>query len=346
MKNRYTAAQPNQPRRRVLGILAATSLAGLSIAAGAYGRRARVQDADLHQWRGTALGADSTLLVHHPDRNEAARLTALAVSEIERLEKLYSLKRNDSLLVQLNHEQYLDNPPPELVSLLTRARAWSDLTGGAFDITVQPLWKLYSKHFSRPMPDPAGPSEALLTKARHLVNYRAMEVTQARIKLAEPGMAVTLNGIAQGEITDRVVRLLKNEGISNSLVDLGEMRALGSHPGARPWHVGIKNPYNAKAIVAQIELNDRALATSSVTGTVFEPSGRHHHLFNPKSGLPGGGLVSASVIARRAVDADALSTAMLAANIPLSLNSYVREGIERVISINNEGVMSDWVAGT
>ena len=344
MKMQRDRSQAIQPRRRILRVLAATSVAGLAVAAGALSGKSK-PDARLHRWQGTALGADSTLLIHHPDEAEATRLTSMAIAEIERLEKIYSLMRADSILPGLNQARRLDNPPPELVALLLRAREWSEATGGAFDVTVQPLWELYRDYFSDPAPNSDGPPESLVAKTRRLVDYQALEVNSERIRLAKPGMAVTLNGIAQGEITDRVARLLRTEGLSNSLIDLGEMRALDGHPDERPWQVGIKDPYDEKSLVTKVDLNNRALATSSITGTVFDASGLHHHLFDPASGRPGRGLVSASVIGRHAVDADAFSTALLAAHTPLSFESGIPMGIEQVITIDDEGAIFNWNAG-
>ena len=159
-------------------------------------------------------------------------------------------------------------------------------------------------------------------------------------------MAVTLNGIAQGDITDRVAKLLATEGLTNSLIDLGEMRALGEHPEGRPWRVGVKDPFDSGSLVTQLNLTNRAIATSSVTGTVFDTSGRQHHLFDPKSGRPSHGLISASVIARRATDADAFSTALLTADAPLSFDLGIRMGVEQVVTINRDGAVTNWNADT
>ncbi len=296
----------------------------------------------LHRWQGMALGADSTLLIHHPDAAEANHLISLAIAEIERLEKIYSLMRPDSTLLRLNRELQLDNPPVELVALLRRARTWSEASDGAFDVTVQPLWDLYQNHFSDPDASPDGPPETLISKTRQLVDYRALEVDPERIRLNRPDMAITLNGIAQGDITDRVAELLKAEGLNNSLIDLGEMRALGAHPQQRPWRVGIKDPYADKSLLNQIDLTDRAIATSSVTGTVFDAFGRQHHLFDPNTGRPSRGMVSASVIARRAVDADACSTALLATSQPLAFESTVAMGIEQIFAVDNRSAITHW----
>jgi thiamine biosynthesis lipoprotein len=344
MKIPNAALQPIQPRRRVIRLLAATSVVGLAAATGVLAGSPSGTDASLHHWRGVVLGADASLMIHHSDATEAVRLTTLALIEIERLEKIYSLNRPDSALVRLNREGLLNDPPAELVELLSRARTWSEISDGAFDVTVQPLWELYRDFFSDPASAPDGPSEAAVAKVRSLVDFRSLDVTPDRISLANPGMAVTLNGIAQGDITDRVAEMLRAEGLTQSLINLGEMRALGGHPEGRPWRVGVKDPYDSASLVTQTDLTDRAMATSSATGTIFDTSGRHHHLFDPKSGRPSRGLISATVIGRRAADADAFSTALLAAHEPLSTELGAHMGVDRVFTIHSEGTVRTWNA--
>lgn len=127
-----------------------------------------------------------------------------------------------------------------MAELLARAVAIAELTGGAFDPTVQPLWALYARHFGTAGADPAGPPAAALEPALALVGHRHLRVSPDRIALARRGMALTLNGIAQGYITDRVAALLRAGGIAHTLVDLGEARArsvgtLPGGPGAPRW---------------------------------------------------------------------------------------------------------------
>jgi thiamine biosynthesis lipoprotein len=335
-------ASVGKSRRRFLTIVAATSTVGLTGAIGVLAGRSTAPDRSLYHWQGSALGADASLLVHHTDSGEARRLIALARTEIDRLERIFSLHLPDSALARLNRQGWLDEPPVELVRLLERAREWSVTSDGAFDVTVQPLWSLYRDHFAQADPDPDGPSANAVARALRLIDYQALEISDHRISFQRPGMAVTLNGIAQGAITDYVADLLSSNGLQNSLIELGEMRALGGHPEGRPWRVGVRDPYDGAALVAQIDLTDRAMATSSVTGTVFDASGRQHHLFDPMSGRPSRGLISASVIARRAADADAFSTALLAAREPLSFEPSVRMGVDRVLTIDAEGTVRDW----
>ena len=343
MKTTHFQSDRSHPtRRRVLRLVAATSALGLAGAIGAISGRSSDAKVSLHRWRGTALGADASLLIDVPDAKRAERLVSLALAEIDRLEQIFSLYRPGSAVVRLNAEGQLRDPPTELVALLARAQRWSELSGGAFDVTVQPLWRLYQDHFSKTGADPLGPSETAVAAARDLVDFRALDVSTKRIAFARKGMSVTLNGIAQGEVTDRVADLLGAEGLGHALIDLGEFRALSSHPSGRPWKLGIKDPHDAEALLSRVALTDRALATSATTGTQFDPQGRHHHLFDPNSGRPSRGLVTASVIARRARDADACSTALLAAPEPLAPETFAPMGVERVMSLDAEGALTDW----
>lgn len=292
-------------RRRFLSITAAAggmSLVPLALAGAATGSA-------LYRWRGTALGAEASIVLHHPDADAARSLVGACVAEIERLEKVFSLYREDSAISRLNRDGVLKAPPLELTHLLGDCRRFSRMTDGAFDVTVQPLWRLYAEHFARPGADPAGPGPSALMRAQTLVDHGGVTVDPARVSFARPGMAITLNGIAQGYITDRVAEMLRAEGIERVLLDLGEVRAVGLHPSGRPWQVGRRDPRALDRVVDTIELSDRALAISAPAATRFDESGHHHHLFDPKTGRAAQHAYSVSVFARDAVTADALSTA-------------------------------------
>ena len=287
-------------RRRALALIAAA--AGLPL----LGSERAV--AKPLVWHGVALGARSTITLCHADEAVARRLLKEVLAEVRRLEGIFSLYRADSAISRLNRLGRLEAPPPEMVELLARARTVSALTGGAFDATVQPLWRLYADHFARPAADPGGPAEDERQRALARVDYRALSIGSDAIAFDRPGMAVTLNGIAQGYITDRVAALLRRAGLDHVLIDLGEIRALGRHPDARPWRAGIAEPGGFGELLHEVTLEDRALATSAGAGTRFDPAGRHHHLFDPRSGRSTRHHASVSVLAPSATLADGLST--------------------------------------
>ncbi|MDE0052434.1 MAG: FAD:protein FMN transferase [Rhodospirillales bacterium] len=295
---------PAPTRRRFIAIAAAA--AGFPLAAAGV----RAEAAPLHRWSGVALGAAAEIVLHGPDAARARRLIARCVAEIDRLEDVFSLYRPASALSRLNRDGRLAAPPLELVALLAEARHFSERTEGAFDATVQPLWRAYAAHFARPGADVRGPAEGALAEARALVDWRAVEIEPAEVRLARPGMAVTLNGIAQGYITDRVATLLQEAGMGDVLLDIGEVRALGRHPEGRPWRIGLRRTAAPETLARTVSLADRAVATSAGIASPFDASGRHHHLFDPATGRPAPGAAQVSVIAPNAMMADALSTAL------------------------------------
>ena len=277
-------------RRRAIGLLAAA--AGLPLAL-----RATRATAEVVTWHGRALGAPATLILHHPDRPAAERLVAACAAELDRLEGILSLYRPESALSQLNRTGALAAPPPELVAILADCRRFHALTAGAFDPTVQPLWRLYAEHFQAGGA-PAGPEPQALAKARAMVGLDAVKANPERIALGRPGMALTLNGIAQGWITDRIVDRLRAAGITSTLVDMGEIRGLGT------WQVGIAGTDETRG------LTDRAIATSAPQGFAFDPARRFTHLIDPRTGATPARYARVTVTAPTAAEADALSTGL------------------------------------
>ncbi|MGJ4962757.1 FAD:protein FMN transferase [Bradyrhizobium sp. HKCCYLRH3061] len=325
-------------RRRFIRISAA--LAGLAVAPS----RAHAADSTsgLVEWRGTLLGAVATIKLHHRDRQEAERLITVSIGEARRLERLFSLYLEQSALVTLNRTGVLVDPAPELVDILTRSQRYAAMTDGRFDPTVQPLWTLYADHFSRPDANPDGPPQAAVQEALMRVGHQRLSVSRDHIVMPR-GMALTLNGIAQGYVTDRIVELLRGEGVQHSLVDMGEARAIGARPDARPWEVGIADPDNPDRIAAMLPIIDRAVSTSGAYGLRFDPQGRFNHLFDPHSGGCAQRYRSVTTVAGNATAADALSTAFSLMSEPEIRALLPRTEIERVHLIDAAGAAVDLV---
>jgi thiamine biosynthesis lipoprotein len=211
-----------------------------------------------------------------------------------------------------------------MVTLLRASLSYAELTGSAFDPTVQPLWQLYQQHFAAERPDPAGPSSAQLADALAKVGHDGLRVAADRVVLLKRGAAITLNGIAQGFATDRVVELLRSAGLSTTLVDMGEIRAIGARPDGAPWRIGLADSNQPDDLTETIELVDRAVATSAGTGFQFDAAGRFTHLFDPRTGRSPALYRSISVIAPTATEADALSTGF--SLMPLSDIQHIVSG--------------------
>lgn len=302
-------ADSRPSRRRVLRIVAVGAGLPLMIA----GLRAVAPKGQLFHWQGEVLDAVSELTLWHTDA-AFARATILRVrGEIERFERIFSLYRPDSEISRLNAAGRLARPSRELRTLVEESRRFSELSGGAFDISVQPLWRLYEAHFwsrTNIQPDIAASARAV---SHALVDFRQMDSGTAAIAFARPGMAITLNSLAQGYITDAVADLLRNQGFEKAVVDLGEFRTLGRDPDGHPWRIGIRDPRAADRVGRTVELDNMALAVSGGYGTTFEPSGRYHHIFDPHTGASANSLLDVAVIGPTATVANGLSTAICVA---------------------------------
>ena len=276
------------PRRRFLA-LAATAL----VLPGAMTRAASGKDVPRHVWQGVALGADVRLTVEGGEARAARAFFTEAERTLRNLERQFSLYTG-SELSRLNAIGRLSHPSADMVALLDLAGRVHDATGGAFDPTVQPLWEARR----------LGGDE---TAARALVGWAGVRVSPQEIRLARPGMALTLNGIAQGAAADQLADVARRHGLRDVLIDAGEIRALG----ARDWRARIEAPGGEP--LRELHLQERALATSAALGTRIGPA-QQPHIIGPQGQRPQWALVSIS--ADSAALADALSTAAVLLDRP------------------------------
>jgi thiamine biosynthesis lipoprotein len=303
-----TGAAAGVARRRAITILAA--FAGMPLL-----RRDRSSSDPeaLYRWNGTSLGSPSHLLLYHPDRTATERVVALCATEIERLERIFALYRDDSEVACLNREGRIAAPSNDLLLVLSACDRLSAQSGGAFDATVQPLWNLYARHFfGGQIPVTEGPKPSAIAAALALVDWGGVAFSGREVALRRPGMGLTLNGIAQGYVTDRIIGILRDNGFDRVLTDLGrsEIGVIGRHPDGRPWKVGLADPRHPERFALVLDLLQGAVCTSGGYGTKFEPSGKYHHLFNTATGGSAGHYIGVSVFAPSAMVADALSTAL------------------------------------
>lgn len=266
-------------------------------------------------WKGTALGALASITLVHENREHALRVLAACIAEVERLERVFSLYRADSALSRLNEAGELRAPPAELVELLSASLALARASGGAFDPTIQPLYRLYEAHFRTPGAASAGPDDEAIAQALLRVDHRRVDVSADRVALGLRGMAITLNGIAQGYVTDRIADRLRGEGFGGVAVDLGEARAAGRRADGGAWIAAVVDPDEPSRTLFELAMGDApgqvaALATSAGAGTRFGSDPRVHHLFDPHTGRSANRYASVSVAASRATIADGLSTAL------------------------------------
>lgn len=255
------------------------------------------------EWHGIAMGADASILFSGVSDDVARAAIEAAIGEIERLEGALSLFRDDSELSRLNRSGMLEAPSLDLRRALGLAVAVAAATNGVFDPTVQALWEAHIDWFSRTSSDEA-PPQSMIAAARQFVDWQRITLTPEAVRLGN-GQRLTLNGLGQGYVTDRIADILHGQGFERVLVDLGEQRALGPRRSGAPWRI-------ARVDAAPFMLTRGALATSEGAGFVFGANDTAHHLFDPRTGRSATHWRRITVHHRSAAVADALSTAFYA----------------------------------
>lgn len=230
-----------------------------------------------------------------------------AFEEIERIEDLMNIYNQDSEISRINKYGQLDGVSPDLVYVINRSIYYGEITGGAFDITILPirmLWK--NKINSGEYPTGDEINSTLL-----LVNYSNISVINDSISLKLEDMVIDLGGIAKGYGVDQAVTVLKKEGIESGYVNAGgDGMYFGTKPDGLPWRVGLRNPDNKTEAITVIEISDMAVTTSGNYERFFNESARLSHICDPRTGMSSQSLISATVIASSAMEADVLATAV------------------------------------
>ncbi|WP_208350029.1 FAD:protein FMN transferase [Pseudaestuariivita rosea] len=263
-----------------------------------------------HRWRCFALGTDVELILDMP-HSDAVDLTRQIEQKLRHIEMLFSLYDQNSWLVRLNQTGFLRDMPDEWLTLLDQVDHLHQATEGLFDPTVQMLWQAVAD--GRPPNDVTGD----LGWARRNRQQRDLFLAKRQ--------SISFNGIAQGFATDAVCDLLRAHGVQQTLVNIGEHAAIG---GA--FRLGLEDPDHG--VLGQITLMDQAVATSSPRATLI--NGRAH-IMHP---LAQPRWSTVSVMARDAVVADGVSTAMVLASKPQIRRIMARlPQISRVILVDQNG---------
>jgi thiamine biosynthesis lipoprotein len=239
----------------------------------------------------------------HTDAGSLQQALNESVKAIRSVEKQMSLFDPDSAVSRLNRLGELRRPDPELVSVLRLAQYMSQRSAGAFDVTMQPLWNLWSLHSQ----SQTLPSSKALSQTRSLVNWQALTVSPDVVRLTVKGMGVSLNGIAQGYAADKVRSVLQSHGVLHALIDTGETTLLGQSPKGNAWRFAVESSVVSNEAPPVISPDGWATATSSDSHTVFSADHVHHHILNPHTGDSPPHWASVSVIAPCCAMADALT---------------------------------------
>jgi FAD:protein FMN transferase len=280
------------------------------------------------------------------DAREGQAAVAAVMEEMHRIDRCMSPHKPTSELSRINREAARARVPlsDEMYRLVQRALAFSELTGGAFDISYAAVGHLYDYR------NRVRPSEAALAKARACVGWQGidLEPNGRTLRFAKDGMRIDLGGFAKGYAVDNAAQLLKRRGIRHAYVSAGgDSRVIGDRRG-RPWTVAVRDPRRVGEAVAVLPLEDVSISTSGDYERFFDDGPeRVHHLIDPATGASPRAVHSVTVLADASDDSglttEALSKAVfvLGAKKGLALVERLGQslrGVDAVI-VDAQGVL-------
>jgi len=265
-------------------------------------------------------------VIQFPTSQPDRRFAMEAFEWIERLEQQLSAYRESSDLSTLNRDAF-ENPTRvehALFRLLKRCRDWWEQSEGAFDVTAGPLIKAWG-FFQR---QGSVPGEDELSKARATMGMEHVRFDEAArtIQFLRPGIELNLGAVGKGYALDSVAARLRRVGYRELLLGAGasSVLAVGNPPWDDCWTVDVRHPHDRSRPIALVQLKDAALSTSGTSEQSFEHGGRRFgHVLDPRTGWPVTGMLQATVLAKEAVEAEALSTAFFV-NGPAWAEEYCR----------------------
>ncbi|MCX5865346.1 MAG: FAD:protein FMN transferase [Deltaproteobacteria bacterium] len=255
-----------------------------------------------------SMGSFLSITAIHPSRDEAQHAVGLAWEEVDRLCKLLSRHDPSTPLSHLNRTGTLPQGQMEVVEVVARSLYHHKQTGGAFDITVQPVLDLYEERFA------AGrrPSDAEITALLPRVGSEHIRFANGGVSFAKEGMSITLDALAPGYIVDRVSELLTRRGVPNHLINCsGDIRTSGTAAKGKPWTVAIQDPAKHKDYPEIVKMGTGAICTSGDYEAFYDKEKIFHHIVNARTGHSPVQSTSVTVKGQSSVmDADAMSTAL------------------------------------
>ncbi|MBP2033645.1 thiamine biosynthesis lipoprotein [Clostridium algifaecis] len=210
--------------------------------------------------------------------------------------------------------------------VLKKGKYYSEQSGGAFDITVGPLVKLWGIGTD----NARLPGQNEIDNKKSLINYRdlLLDEKNKKVMLKRKGMSLDLGGIAKGYAADEAARILKENGVKHAIINLGgNILTLNSNPDGDPWKIGIQDPFQTRGnVLASIEVTNKTVVTSGIYERYFKKDGKiYHHILNPFTGYPmDNNLASVTLITDVSINADAMTKNIFYMGIDKGIN-YVKK---------------------
>ena len=302
------------------------------------------------QLHGATMGTTWSLNVHSlPADVDSALLTSRLQQQLDRVNALMSTYDPNSEISRFNASTSTDwfAISAETAEVIELSQQISELTGGAFDISVGPLVELWG--FGAKERDKSLPTEEEIATILASVGYRKLELRldPAAIRKLQPQLRIDLSAVAKGYAVDRLAQLLNQLRIDNYLVEVGgELQIAGSRSDSTPWRIAIEKPEEGVREVAKVfPLSEVALATSGNYRNFYVENGqRYVHTINPASGRPVlHRLASATVLdPNSCARADALATALMVLGEEKGRQLVEQNGIAAYFLIHDQESLTDY----
>ena len=302
------------------------------------------------QFHGATMGTTWSVVLHSlPATIKSDALQQQLQHRLDRVNALMSTYDPNSEVSRFNASTGSDWFPisDETAAVIALSQQISKLTGGAFDISVDPLvelWGFGAKERGKQLPTDAEIAAVLAS-----VGYRKLELRQvpAAIRKLQPGLRIDLSAVAKGYAVDQLAQLLRQRGVKNFLVEVGgELQIAGKRSDGTPWRIAIEKPTEGVREVARVfPLTDTALATSGNYRNYYIENGqRYVHTIDPVSGRPIlHHLASATVLdPDSCARADALATAMMVLGEEKGRQLVEQNGIAAYFLIHDKESLSDY----
>jgi thiamine biosynthesis lipoprotein len=278
-------------------------------------------DFDEYRLQRKLMGCDFELIICSDDEKSAKLLLDKGVREIKRIEMLLSEFIPTSITSKINKNAGIGSLriPEEVYNLLERCLKLSELTQGAFDISVGPLKKLYD--FKKR--EPILPVKEILKQTLTITGYKNIYLGKNfTVSLAKQRMFISFAPIGKGYAADQVKKLWLKNGIRSGVINAsGDLCVVGKKPDGSPWKIGIPNPEKKSEMLLFFPVEDGAVATSGDYEQYFISQGkRYSHTIDPFNGLPIMGIKSVTVTCHSAELCDALATAVTVMGVETGLH--------------------------
>ena len=258
---------------------------------------------ETQQYMGTYVS-----IIVYADKNCGNEIIESAYKKIEELERIASNYDENSEVCRLNQQGYLDEASDELLEMIDLSIEYYKITDGSFDITVEPLLKLWSEGLWKESEEVQAEkiSEALM-----LVGSDKINIENRKIKFDLDEMSITLGGIAKGYIIDKAMDVIQEAGVENALINAGgDIVSIGTKGDGEMWNISLENPDNTDESIASFSFAGKAVATSGNYYRYFDPKKEFHHIIDPKTGFSADKCISVTVIAETCTEADTLATSI------------------------------------